>query len=227
MIELENYRIKRALFHKHTSHKDQGLMGNDDIRFYSSIVCEKNKDHILNIIAPIFSTFTNILEIGSGIGNLGVYFAKNMHNIQWHTSDYVEYLDAIKAQVSNSQLPNISEPFALDIVKYHWPKIAIDAVFTANTFHMMNDNMLANFFKEVNSALDKWGSLVVYGPFLHSESFFIKSDEQLNKWLKNRNAQCGIKQFDEVVTLAKRNGLQLIMDYDMPDNNQILHFIKV
>lgn len=226
-MTLDKLRMNWPLLKEDKFKKNLSLMDNDDIRFYGMIVSEKNKAHMLKVITPIFSSLTSVLDIGSGTGQHAIYFAKNMPHILWYTSDCLKYLDDIKASVINASLSNIREPFELDIAKSPWPKIDIDAVFTANTFHMMSNSNIIRFFAGVSSLLKKWGSFIVYGPFIYKASFLIKSDEQLNKWLKNRGAHCEIKHFDDVVALAADNGLKLIMDYDMPDNNRMLHFVKM
>jgi len=43
--------------------------------------CEQNKKPILSVIKPLFSSVSNVLEIGSGTGQHAVYFAEKMPHL--------------------------------------------------------------------------------------------------------------------------------------------------
>ena len=45
-------------------------------------------------------------------------------------------------------------------------------------------------------------------------------------WLKNIDSNRGIRDIESILSLAKKEGLLLINDFDMPANNQLLVFKK-
>jgi cyclopropane fatty-acyl-phospholipid synthase-like methyltransferase len=189
--------------------------------------CDQNKQVILSIISPIFSSFSGVLEIGSGTGQHAVYFAKKMPHLIWHTSDCRSHLDGINAWVGESGLNNVKSPFELDVSKSQWPESNVDAIFTANSIHIMHQQDAVNFIRGASRLLKQHGSLVIYGPFNYNGSYTSESNERFDQWLKQQDPQSCIKHFEEIDSLANNNGMRLVTDYEMPANNRILHFVKI
>ena len=189
--------------------------------------CDQNKDPILAVISPIFSTLSIILEIGSGTGQHAIYFAEKMPHLKWYTSDCKQYIEGINMWLAEAALPNTVVPFELDVSASQWPELDVDAVFTANSIHIMNGQDVVRFMSGVGKILNEQGSLVIYGPFNYNGLYTSESNERFDRWLKSRDPSSGIKHFEEIVSLANNNGMQLVTDYEMPVNNRILHFVKI
>lgn len=188
--------------------------------------CDQNKDAILEVILPILSSSSNVLEIGSGTGQHAIYFAKKMLHLTWHTSDCKTYLEGINLWVSASGLKNVIAPIELNVSFSPWPKLETDAVFTANSIHIMNQQDVINLFTGVANLLSTKGCFIIYGPFNYKSSYTSESNQRFDQWLKNRDPLSGIKHFEEIEVIAKTNKMHLVSDYSMPANNRILHFIK-
>ena len=58
--------------------------------------------------------------------------------IIWHTSDREEYHGGIRQWLREAALPNTPEPLLLDVRQPRWPSLPVDAVFSANTTHIMH-----------------------------------------------------------------------------------------
>ncbi len=99
--------------------------------------CERNKRPILDVIALYFLNASKVLEIGSGTGQHAVFFAQHLPHLIWQTSDVVENHGSINAWISESTLFNIQSPVEFMLGRDQWPPINVDAVFTANTTHIM------------------------------------------------------------------------------------------
>jgi SAM-dependent methyltransferase len=188
--------------------------------------CDQNKDPILSVISPLFSTCSNVLEIGSGTGQHAVYFAKKMPHLKWHSSDCLSYHEGINMWLADAGVANVVPPFELNVTSSPWPVFDVDAVFTANSIHIMHQQDIVNLMNGVGKLLKPDGSLVIYGPFNYNGLYTSASNESFDQWLKDRDPFSGIKHFEEIECLANNNGMRFVEDYEMPVNNRILHFIK-
>lgn len=188
--------------------------------------CDQNKVSILSVIQPILAASSDVLEIASGTGQHAIYFASKNPHITWRCSDCSDNLDGINQWLDGSNLSNIIRPFALNVSTSTWPDFFVDAIFTANSMHIMHFEDVNNFFIGAGILLKQGGHLIIYGPFNYNGTFTSSSNKSFNQWLKNNDVKSGIKDFEKMLKLAELNGFILKFDYEMPANNRILHFIK-
>lgn len=189
-----------------------------------SEAAERNKYPIFEVIADLLRQSEKILEIGSGTGQHALYFAENMPHLNWCVSDRSEYICALKKQIQQAGLENISGPLELDVNRLPWPYSGVDLVYTANTLHIMDWQSVRSFFTGVDLSLNPRGYLVIYGPFKYQGEFTSASNADFDLALKIRDSQSGIRDFEEIDRLAKPIGLSLVADHSMPANNQCLIF---
>jgi cyclopropane fatty-acyl-phospholipid synthase-like methyltransferase len=128
--------------------------------------------------------------------------------------------------LEEAMLPNTPPPIILD-VDGPWPTQRYNAVFTANTLHIMGWDSVQAFFRGVGQVLVPRGSLVVYGPFNYEGRYTSDSNREFDGWLKARDPQSAIRDFEAVDALAREQGLLLIDDVAMPANNRCLVWRKV
>ena len=185
--------------------------------------CDRNRDPILEVLREHFADRRRVLEIGSGTGQHAVYFARAMPWLQWQASDVADNLPGIRAWLDEARLPNTPAPLALDVLQ-PWPVVRADAVFTANTLHIMGWNGVQAFFRGVGQVLADapGGTLVAYGPFSYGGDYTSDSNREFDAWLKARDPQSGIRDFEAVDALAGEAGLRLEADIAMPANNRCL-----
>ena len=192
--------------------------------------CEQNKAVILKTIKPVLSSCNSVLEIGSGTGQHAVYFAQHLSHLQWYTSDRLEALNGIQMWLDEFQseggLNNVHSPVSLDVTQSQWPEINVDAVFTANTLHIMSWYEVQMFYERVPEILNADGLMLAYGPFNYQGQYTSDSNQRFDGWLKARDPDSGIKDFSELNDLALKNGLNILADYEMPANNRILLWQK-
>src|SRR5690606_12484336 len=98
--------------------------------------CDRNRDPILAVLRECFADHRRVLEIGSGTGQHAVYFAAAMPWLTWQASDVEANLPGIRAWLDDAGLANTPPPLVLDVLA-PWPQVEADAVFTANTLHIM------------------------------------------------------------------------------------------
>ncbi len=181
--------------------------------------CEQNKQVIFDAIAPWLRG--EILEIGSGTGQHAVYFAGRLPGIVWQTSDRAENLPGIRAWIEDSGLDNLPAPLELDVCSA-WPEAFFDMVFSANCFHIMHPPAVAASIEGAGRVLRPDGVLAVYGPFNYGGRYTSASNAQFDQFLRARDPDSGIRDFDWLDGLAREAGLQLLQDIEMPANNRTL-----
>lgn len=180
----------------------------------------------MQVIKPLLKQATSVLEIGSGTGQHAVYFAKRLPHLIWHTSDAVEHHVGIKHWCSESDLVNIVNPIAFKVTEDQPPVLKIDAIFSANTAHIMSWYEVESMMQVAAGLLPKNGLFILYGPFNYQEKYTSASNAQFDIWLKNRHPQSCIKDFEKLNQWAEDNHLFLKEDCAMPENNRILVWQK-
>lgn len=189
--------------------------------------CDQNKYPILEVLKNEFPQAGRVLEIGSGTGQHAVFFAEHFPNIIWQTSDQQEYHSGIQLWLSDSDLSNVLPPLELDVALDHWPQQSYDAVFSANTAHIMSAVQVEHMFKGVGGILKPGGRFCLYGPFNYQGQYTSDSNARFDQWLKQRDPASGIKDIGDVIQWATQAGLALLKDYEMPVNNRILVWSKL
>lgn len=189
--------------------------------------CERNREPILGVLRTVFAETRTVLEIGSGTGQHAVFFAEHLPQLHWYPSDLEANHPGIRAWIRDAGLSNVSEPLALDVAASSWSAPPVDAVFTANTLHIVAWPLGQRLIAAVGALLQSGGLFCVYGPFNYGGQYTSASNAQFDIWLKNRDEASAIRHFEDVVHEGEQAGLTLVHDYDMPANNRILLFRKV
>ncbi len=193
-----------------------------------SPACERNQGPILDQLRMYFADRCSVLEIGSGTGQHAVHCAAGMPWLQWQCSDHIDYLPGIQMWLDEAVLPNTPTPFALQAVLDPQPGLAplplcrYDAVFSANTLHIMGWAEVRALFSGLATVLADDAVLVVYGPFNDNGVFTSESNREFDISLRERDPRSGIRDFSAVSALAESIGLRLAADIDMPANNRLL-----
>jgi len=188
--------------------------------------CEQNRVPILAVLQRFLGEAQNLLEIGSGTGQHAVYFAPELPHLTWHTSDRVENHPGIRAWLREHPSDNLREPLALDVSCDPWPALAVDAVFSANTAHIMHRPDVAAMFEGVGRLLPPNGLFLLYGPFNIGGQYTAPSNERFDQWLQQQDPQMGVRDVAWLGELAASAGLALQEMVDMPADNKVLVWVK-
>ena len=183
---------------------------------------EQNKVPILEVLSDAFNDCNSVLEVGSGSGQHAVFFAKHLKHLNWQPSDLAENLNSIQAWMDEESLENIFPPIELDVRQHPWQVEKFDAIYSANTFHIMSWEMIEDFFQGAGAFLKSQGKLLVYGPFSYHGKHTSPSNQQFDNHLKQRDPLSGVRDFVELDKLAQAQGLMFIEDFAMPANNRCL-----
>ena len=66
------------------------------------------------------------------------------------------------------------------------------------------------------------GCVSLYGPFNYGGKFTSESNARFDAWLKSRDPNSGVRDFEAMDRLAALHGLNLMSDIAMPSNNRML-----
>jgi cyclopropane fatty-acyl-phospholipid synthase-like methyltransferase len=191
-----------------------------------SAACERNKDPILDVLRRRFADRTQVLEIGSGTGQHAVYFSRALSHLIWHPTEQLAYLPDLTERARLEGPANLRTPTLLDVRQALWPVRSVDALFTANTLHIMSWSEVTAFYRGVGSVLAPHGVLCIYGPFRYDGRYTSDSNRQFDRMLRDRDPNSGLRDIGEVTALALQYGLRLDEDNDLPANNRLLVFAK-
>jgi Protein of unknown function (DUF938) len=180
---------------------------------------ERNRAPILTILKRVFKDRKHVLEIGSGTGQHAAYFALELSHLIWQASDVAENLPGIREWVSDPA------PIALD-VDGTWPKLEPDAVFSANTCHIMSWPQVEHMFQGIGK-IRSLKTLCLYGPFNYGGQYTSESNARFDAMLRRNDPASGLRDFEKIRDLAESAGLTLQEDNAMPANNRLLVFRKL
>lgn len=184
-----------------------------------SPACERNREPILGVLRKHFADRRQVLEIGSGTGQHAVHFAAALPWLRWQSSDRAENLPGIRAWLDEAALPNTPPPLEFD-VNGSWPAGPFDAVFSANTLHIMAWPEVQRLFARLPAITTDDAVLAIYGPFNYQGRYSSDSNAAFDQCLQARGAHMAIRDAEAVDALALAAGFGLHADIAMPANNR-------
>jgi hypothetical protein len=187
-----------------------------------SEACDRNQGPILEVLRQVFADRSVVLEIGSGTGQHAVHFAAGLPHLDWQASDLAENLPGIRAWRDEAQLANLPAPIELDLSADPWPNLRPDAVFTANTLHIISWPQVCTLFDRIGRQLPAVRVVAVYGPFNYGGRYTSDSNARFDQMLRARDPRSGLRDFEDVNAMAAAQGLVLERDVAMPANNRTL-----
>jgi hypothetical protein len=189
-----------------------------------SEACERNKGPILTVLREWFGDASHVLEIGSGTGQHAVHFAGELSHLVWRPTDRAEYLHGLRARAAAEAPCNLLEPLELDVVARPWPETGADALYTANTLHIMGWREVEALFAALAEDLPNVRWLAIYGPFNYRGRYTSDTNAAFDAQLRARDPRSGLRDFEAVDALAAAAGFQLERDHSMPANNRLLTY---
>lgn len=191
-----------------------------------SQACENNRGPILDVIKPLLADKHRVLEIGSGTGQHAAWFAQHLPHLIWQTSDVLENHWGIKQWIASNPSENLPAPLELNIFQENIPAANYDAIFTANTAHIMPWEGVERLFDCLAVQLPTQGIFCLYGPMGYNGLIAPESNIQFDQFLRQQSLHRGIRQFEAINALAISAGLELLEDFALPANNRLIAWQK-
>ena len=149
-------------------------------------------------------------------------FAPALAPTVWQTSDLVENHAGIRAWVEWVDIATLRAPLQLDVRTSRLPPASFDAVFSANTAHIMSWPAVTSMLTLVGQTLVDAGVFCLYGPFRFDGEFNAPSNAVFDRNLRARDPAMGIRELAEIDELAAASGMQRRKLYAMPANNNLV-----
>jgi hypothetical protein len=178
---------------------------------------ERNRAPIITVLKRIFAKTRTVLEIGAGTGQHAAYFATALPHLVWQASDVAEHLAGIREWIADPA------PIELDVDK-PWPAVKADAVYSANTCHIMSWPQVERMFAGIGQIAPE--VIALYGPFNYQGRHTSESNARFDAMLRGWDPASGLRDFEAIDALARSAGLILQEDNAMPANNRLLVFRK-
>lgn len=212
---------------------------------------ERNKNPIWNVICSDLLPKLNanqslqFLEIAAGAGVHTIFFTEKMREalpnkeIRWIASDPdTDSLSSIQTRVQvhpdtklKSSIDMPPKKLTLDrngfTEKVDFQTEQTDVMICINMIHISPWEATMGLMKEASRHLKAGsGYLYCYGPYLEGGKG-AASNLQFSLSLKSRNPAWGVRNVEDVVTEAEKNGLVLDAKIEMPRENLSLIFHKL
>lgn len=187
----------------------------------------RNREPILDVLEAELQGCRHVLEIGSGTGQHAVFFAARLPGLTWQTSDLPACHAGIRAWLEASAGANVRPPLALDVLSDPDPRGDYDAVFSANTAHIMSEAAVRAMFALSGRLLPAEAPLLLYGPFRIGGAFTSDSNAAFDASLRARDPSMGVRDLEQLDELADRAGLRRAALIAMPANNFIAVWRKL
>jgi SAM-dependent methyltransferase len=191
----------------------------------SAPATERNREPIREALAPHLPAEGLVLEIASGSGEHAVHFARAFPGLAWQPTDPdPAALASIAAWRDEAALPNLLAPVVLDATSTEWPVARADAIVCINMVHIAPWAAALGLFAGAARTLPPGGLLYLYGPYRFNGAFTAPSNQEFDRWLRERDPSWGVRDIRELTPAATRFGIALAHVVAMPANNHSLVF---
>ncbi|MEL7297639.1 MAG: DUF938 domain-containing protein [Pseudomonadota bacterium] len=186
--------------------------------------CQRNAGAIADVLADWLREDDLVIEVGCGTGQHAAWMTTALPGLRWLPTDVAPDFVTISAwrDLSNSA-QSIHVPVALDAtIPDMWPSVAANALFTANTLHIMSWSAVEQLFANMHRSLSANGLLLIYGPFHDQGKPTSDGNERFDAELRAGGSGRGIRDRGAVQSLAAAAGWLQVAHYTMPANNELL-----
>jgi hypothetical protein len=188
---------------------------------------ERNKEPIAEVLDGLLPNAGEVLEVSSGTGQHIVHFARRMPRLVWQPTERdAECLRSIAAWREAETLPNVRAPLLLDVHDDVWPVTHTDAAICLNMIHITPWSATETLLRGAGKTLRSGGLLFLYGPFRSQGAHTVESNAEFDRQLRARDPQWGVRNLEDVATLAASERFELGGIHQLPANNLGVVFRK-
>jgi SAM-dependent methyltransferase len=187
----------------------------------------RNREPILAVLSRTLPQSGLVLEISSGTGEHAAFFAAALPHLDWQPTDLdARSIASIAAHRDEAGLANLRPPLTLDAASPEWPVTRADAIVCINMIHIAPWAACLGLMAGAARTLRAGGMLYLYGPFKEKGVHITDSNHRFDLDLRMRNPDWGVRNLDDVISLAADHGLRHVETAVMPANNRSVVFSK-
>jgi len=183
---------------------------------------ERNRGPILEALRPRLPENASVLEIGAGTGQHAVAFTHALPGLDWLPTEHPDALSGLAVRCRAEGGDGLRPPRALDVLGGPWPEETFQAVFTANTAHIMPWAAVQAMVDGAARCLAPEGRLLVYGPFHRDGRPTSEGNERFDRALRASDPAQGIRDLEALEREGRRHHLRLEEALVLPANNLLL-----
>ena len=187
----------------------------------------RNAAPIAELLRGVLPARGLVLEIASGTGEHILHFARAFPHLRFQPSDPdPDALASIEAWRADAGLANLLPPVALDARTDAWPLAAADAILCINMAHISPWAATLGVLRGAGRLLDPGAPLYLYGAYRQAGVPTAPSNEAFDASLRARDPAWGLRDLEDVIAEAEKNGLRREAVTPMPANNLSVVFRK-
>ena len=217
-------------------------------RIQESPSAERNKGPIMDVLRSpeVLSAISRpgrtleALEIAAGCGVHTLHFVREIiedgvTDVVWHPTDPSQSIDSINARIEMESDPRVKNSIMMARLltldedgvvegrdgEIHPPTAGMDGIdlmVNINMIHISPLEATTGLMKTASKLLRPGGILFCYGPY-KVDGTAVESNLSFDRSLKSRDPSWGLRDLEEVVEKAEKNGLKLVKTVEMPANN--------
>jgi SAM-dependent methyltransferase len=186
---------------------------------------DQNREPIAALLGRLLRAPGTVLEIGAGTGQHAVYFAAAMPSIVFVPSEkdpaLIESIDAWRAEAA---LPNLRPPRAIDVTEEEWDAPPLTAILALDLCHATPWAVTVGLLTGAGRLLPPGGDLLLYGPFRRGPAPLPRVLDELDAELRHKAPYLGLRDLDEITTVAASRGLRAAAVHELPGHNLVAVF---
>ena len=187
----------------------------------------RNSAPIADVLSKELPEIGSVLEVASGTGEHAVFMARRFPSIQWQPTDPdPDALASTEEWAREAGLPNLERPLLLDVRDTDWPVDRAEAVVCINMIHITPWAATAGLFRGGAELLKEGAPLILYGPYLENDVETAPSNIAFDADLRRRDSEWGLRNLDDVDSVANAAGFERTARFQMPANNLVLVYRK-
>ncbi|CAD6566235.1 MAG: hypothetical protein CYPHOPRED_000529 [Cyphobasidiales sp. Tagirdzhanova-0007] len=185
---------------------------------------EKNLPHLVQAHTSILSLpeIRTVLEVASGFGDHLLAYAEVAPKVEFWPTECNHYLvSKLQERFSKTSKRNVKSPRELDVLEdAHWEGLRrdvsspFDFISVTNLLNVTPWQVTQKLFQQIGR-LDRpilnkeHGILAVYCCLKQGGEFLSEKDKKFDANLRSRDPEFGIRNLDDIVTLATAHNLHL------------------